>query len=1038
MIRPLPIVYLFVLLISLVYGSTRLDNYSYFNLSISGTAFNTSTSVTFIAKSTYIGYDLLMSQFTDSGRYSVSNLDSLPTNSVLPIYGYKDLTGTEFSDMKTYQIYTYLIQSSRLIKCNLYESTTQQSTCQLVPLTGSGGSWYYIAISPTGKMIWTFSVSNSVYTVAAMQLNSDGSMPTTFTVYNSMLSTAYGEIPNELVPDFSQNIIFFSTVLGGVGRLYSFNSDTMSLNPNVTLSNRYSSAVVVSHSLQRVYICSSYSGNKVYIEARDYSFNSVFTNKVVYTFSDTGPTPLCKKGTIDDFQGQIFFYLTMSGTGSTGGNILSVDTNGNNAQVFPIQTDNAIFYPSEMKVFNSPPDHRNNTLTFMINMKLHAIKYTSPCGSDCNGNGYCQNLQCQCNPNYSGIYCETFNTPTSPILTSVSSIAICSASEITISGSNLLNGVVTVGESSCTVSSSTTSQLTCTIPTIPMTNSASGASYIVSVKNPNTNEIGSSSFFYSLPSSLSVTQSQYTLTFTGTNIPDCSVDYSLSVNGVTTVASMTSKQSTSIKFDLLKTAASGPLIVSSTVYTFPAIQFNLKPIITSISPSILYPTTSQMVVVNGYFFGSASTVNQGSYSTTGIYSNNVLKFSSASTGFQDLTITVTVSGVKSDPISYTYVSPTYTSSSFSEDATLGSVATIVGQNMGTNGSLISVAFGANSGVMYSFTGSGNQSTITVLIPRGTVSGEIQVNVNYQLGFSFYMNMVPKISQITPKPSVSGDSVEIQGKFLKNIILQYTKPELNIKNNITTCSITDQYNEKIICTLPSGTGSFLLQAISPSTINYQEVSSSLFQFEYKSPTITAVSPLKVYFNSQTTFTISGSNFGNIGLIVSILNNNDCVVNGTSLTSSSLECKWNSPVSSDTLKSLNFTIEVDTLEGNYSSLIDFGYHCPIGNNQNECSNHGICDFSSGKCQCTDDYTGEDCSTPPSSTNNSSGTGNTDNTGNATGNTDNTAGGNTTNETNTSTSTTSSTTGSHENGNSVSSSTILSLNFYFGFIAILYTIM
>ena len=283
---------------------------------------------------------------------------------------------------------------------------------------------------------------------------------------------------------------------------------------------------------------------------------------------------------------------------------------------------------------------------------------------------------------------DRFTYVSPPVITSLSPASgpLAGTNSVTINGTNLSGGAVTVNGVGVTPTSSSATAITITMPggsgTVPIAVTTAGGS-----DNENYTYVPAPTITSLSPNQGSITGGT-SVTISGTNLTNAT----LTVDGGTVIP--TSASSTSIVFDTPAHAAGGVLVAVNTAGGTATSGFTYlsSPTVTSISPSVGSTNGNQTVILTGSNFTGVTGVSFGG--TAGSYvfnSDTQITATSPAHAAGPVNITVTATGgtsATSAANEYTYVAPP-TGNSFP----FGSV---VGYNDGSNLTTnIDIATGGN-------------------------------------------------------------------------------------------------------------------------------------------------------------------------------------------------------------------------------------------------------------------------------------------------------------------------------------------------------
>lgn len=451
----------------------------------------------------------------------------------------------------------------------------------------------------------------------------------------------------------------------------------------------------------------------------------------------------------------------------------------------------------------------------------------------------------------------TFDPP--PSITSFSPTSGLEGTTITITGTDFdatpSNNIVQFNGTVATVTSSTTTQITTTVPVGATTGP-------ISVEVNDQTGTSSSSFVVTTATSPTITSFNptsgtvgETITLTGTNFDTTPSSNIVRFNGTTAVVS--SSTSTQITTTVPVGATTGTITVEVNGET--GISGSNFTVISTTPTITIFNPTSGMI-------GETVTITGTNFDTTP--ENNIVRFNGIVANVNNSTsteiITMVPNGATTGLISVEVNGETaYSSSNFDVTSPvitsfsplsgmIGETITIFGANFDLTPSNNIVRF---NGVISTVTNSSSTQIVTS-VPSGATTGPITVEVNGETANSSSSFIVttatsPVITSFNPASGTVGESVTLTGTNFD------TTPTNNIvKFNGTSATINSSTSTQITTVVPEGatTGSITIE------VNGEiGISGSNFTVLNPVPTITSFSPTSGEIGTDVT--IEGTNFSN---------------------------------------------------------------------------------------------------------------------------------------------------------------------------------
>ncbi|KAN0003315.1 hypothetical protein ACTFIZ_009461 [Dictyostelium cf. discoideum] len=407
---------------------------------------------------------------------------------------------------------------------------------------------------------------------------------------------------------------------------------------------------------------------------------------------------------------------------------------------------------------------------------------------------------------------------------------------------------------------------------------------------------------------------------------------------------------------------SGELLIESPGYKSASSIFYLTPVVTSINPKSFDTQTSNTLTITGVYFESVDPISQKTNNLQVFVDNTVLL-----SVLVDLkTILITISpGVGSGhevkvSLNQTRVSNietfTYFPPTISNRVQSDNQFEVSGDYFGTNSQDNKVYY--NNILIDSKLSSTGNIQFTLL--DNFSNGELYIQVGNQKSNIVLTVLTPIITSISKKPYVDGSSViTVSGRYFSNLNYQTQQPtpmtfEFSLDNdpsisNVLSCNYINSISYSCkFTTFGFGNANLVATKTDEST----SLKSNTFSISYQEPKVIQSTSLFYQVPGLINITVESYSPNSLQVFVS---NSECT-NPIVLLNKQIQCNYNADVPPNTDgKSLNITVISNQMVGiNEVFYYNSRYECP-----NSCSNHGLCNFVNGQCQCSNGWQSNDCS-------------------------------------------------------------------------------
>ncbi|KYR02510.1 hypothetical protein DLAC_01356 [Tieghemostelium lacteum] len=765
------------------------------------------------------------------------------------------------------------------------------------------------------------------------------------------------------------------TTADGTVRTISTDSFYTQNNPNLVqseLPSGYTTRNTFLGKSDRVFSCLQSTNGGWALETLGGNINPI-------TFNNTNGPPYkfnrCLSGYFDYNQNQFIIMVNNNDNGNLDFLYLSpLNSEPTIAGSFPYtisianpNTKTSIYYPAFGPSSYSPLVFVGISSSSQPN-GIVSFSYSSLCPEDCNGflSGTCVTQSaspyyvCDCNDYFSGETCASslaYLSETIYYNVSFYDVTQTGGSRITLYGnpfSNTSDYLYQINDEICeNIVFVDKESITCHIEYTQSIDPFGSVGWYTEFSTDGQSRSGDITNFWGITQITHIYQTNYLVFDTKYAVPLKYLEFSWAGNSLTCDII---SNNTQYSCPLLPTQVSGTLIIHNN-FTAKDIfngELSVTPYISGYLPTTPIPTLSSTITIQGQYFSDLvpqhTSINVGGESLT---------YSTVAEGLVvvlpdgiklDNSVSIYINGTKiSNSIPLVYQTP-QVDSNYTQGA-VPNVFTISGVNFGYEESLVEISVTPSHHPLdiYSATvQTVEQSKIVFSIPDTAQYGELTVTVDDADSNKLEFALPPFISEISPLPNIDGsDIITIKGRYLFG-----TTISTSIGNgDDLDCSFSNgsNYQSFAYCQSIAGTGTF---SINVACEVGNVIKSHQFESNFHAPTIDQVTPTSYKKGINTTFTITGSNFANVGLYVTI-NGENCTVTGNEFPESFL-CNLIPQSDPTTVTNpVKISVTVDGIQG-HNSIINYEKPCP-----DNCSNHGSCDLIAGKCTCEAEYTSDNCS-------------------------------------------------------------------------------
>lgn len=773
-----------------------------------------------------------------------------------------------------------------------------------------------------------------------------------------LIPLPYGPPTSNLMINENTKTSYFAAASGIVTFVYS-NTGLSNLDILTTAAGTTTNTAIMSNDY--IYYCSSTATD---VTLRAFKISSQNATQDLLNAPVTGGIPYYQNYIVTnslpiaayDSQLDIVLYLMPSNINGTISYSLWIINDVAGSQIFsktvienlpaPLSTKvitNDFIGMAQLTIFRQPTKPTKQYASYMaVGNKMVTIPYESFCPNNCNENGVCNNLTCSCFSSFYGTECENDK----PTITSVNQIIYKSGDNITISGSYFYVPTVTIGTSACTVSSFTLTEIICTVGQ-DFEYSTNSYDLTVTVNSGDSSVIFSSVYSFLMPTITDYSQNGTVVYILGQNF------YNTSYTVASTPAITASWESSNkLLLNVPKDFQSGAITLSCAICpTLPPLSLNFDLILESVEPTtIFYVPTPVTFSIWFYNAGENVTINQGPTKTFSVApdQNKMFHMNSA---LDSVTVPTnryffaTSNQVVSNQIQYNYKTPIIDSANQKNRT----IAEVITTGMGIDSTNLLVYFNENltlSATPILDAVEGIKSAWYVPIPLGSLSGIITFAIqNYT--FDKNLALAPVIDNVEPMPLIDdGGIITISGVYIPNNF--YLNGSWSNTLDLGCAGIRDYSNSKYKCEVPAGTGYFTVSVIMDSL-------NDTYEYQFQNPVITSIEPNITKLSTASNVTITGNQFADVDLVVSIGGRN--CENITLVDITRIECQWVSPSSKPANTLLEVLVSVDSLIGK-SNLVQLHLDCPKGSNNQQCSGQGQCQVTTGICECQSGFKGDSC--------------------------------------------------------------------------------
>ncbi|KYQ93422.1 contact site A protein [Tieghemostelium lacteum] len=598
-----------------------------------------------------------------------------------------------------------------------------------------------------------------------------------------------------------------------------------------------------------------------------------------------------------------------------------------------------------------PPDSAIYLVS--TNGSLQAIQYSSLCENNCNNQGTCSGTVCTCYAQYAGNACQAIK----PIINTITGAEFYIDSIITLIGSSLNHGTFTVSINGSTCAPGNSSQdgtsLTCTFSASEASSFNPLEAQAINVNFPDLSFQYPEFTYKIFPQPIITLVSQ---PFQNLRIDGSGLYYNFLTAFLNNVALSISVVSDSTMWSIVSfNGPSNNLTISSHSGT---VYYNEYLVL---RPQVYFtnqvPTTSTNLTVTGKFFTATPNLNYTlRLGTTPnfvlvpvvpvndtIIISEIPQLTQCTNNVNILTSYPSSSSNQSDIIGIQYFSATITNYT---QITPSNQVVFSGTNFGFN--LTFCTYIVTSGdPIYLL--SGTQTEITFKLPPTVYSRVITISTLF-ITIDVPLNLKPKILSIT-KPPIIGGNLTITGEYLNGTLISHDSTLLD------SCEFVgaSNYPATIICqNFPAGSGTFTLSSVS-KLAGTDDQESDIFNTSYHPPIISEISPKSYSKGISTQFTLTGTNFDVNSTV--IINGENCTLSTDTVPTGNIYCTLLSNIDPTLVTNpVSVSVTFDSVVGFLNTTLIYQKPCP-----NQCTNinQGACQYSTGKCKCSELYQGDDCS-------------------------------------------------------------------------------
>ncbi|KYQ91994.1 IPT/TIG domain-containing protein [Tieghemostelium lacteum] len=302
--------------------------------------------------------------------------------------------------------------------------------------------------------------------------------------------------------------------------------------------------------------------------------------------------------------------------------------------------------------------------------------------------------------------------------------------------------------------------------------------------------------------------------------------------------------------------------------------------------------------------------------------------------------------LQSNIINYRYYSPAI--NNVTQDSEYHNRFNLEGFNFGIDSQMVSAKIGNLNVTVLSV----DNRNVKIQLPENAKNGELTLIVDDQ-GDMYPLHLQPRILSFKPLPKITSTRITITGEYLIDCTIFLLVSVNDYDPLLLNCNYsTISYPTTAYCDgLIAGTGK--IKAAAKSEFQGLTLTSEWYQSSYQGPLIKSVKPTLIEKDTQYRVTITGDNFEEKSLSVTI--GTEYCTDAIYVSPDKILCDFTSTIPQNSITNpMQVQVTVDRVTGFENSTVIYKMKCP-----NDCSMNGVCDTVKGECQCDENYRGGDCS-------------------------------------------------------------------------------